>query len=268
MNPKATPLSSTDQVSACQDQPPLQMEVREYLGSDLPPQQSEERFRALIENAQDIIAVLNENALILYKSPSVERILGYSPDELVGTNAFDMVHPEDLAQTKAFFTRVLQQSDVALTFELRLRHKQGAWRDIEAVFDNHLQQTAIRGVVVNYRDITQRVRDLARLRDSERQLDEAQRLAQLRSAALQESQENLYAIAEATPAVIVLSRLSDGAVLYANPFAYQLFGLTPDAPPSRLVSTNFYQNPADRAEIARQLALHKQSRSHRSRAET
>ena len=74
--------------------------------------------------------------------------------------------------------------------------------------------------------------------------------------ALRESRQHLQAISEEAPVSIVISRMSDGTVLYANPFAHRLFGVAPDADLSRHVSVEFYQNPAERAEIVRLLALH------------
>ncbi|MDP8951421.1 MAG: PAS domain S-box protein [Actinomycetota bacterium] len=58
--------------------------------------ESEERFHALVENALDIIMVTDAGGAIRYMSPSVERVLGYRPDEMVGTNAAEYVHPDDL----------------------------------------------------------------------------------------------------------------------------------------------------------------------------
>ena len=169
MNPKKARYSATDQGVTSQEQTRLQTEKEERRRAEQAVRLSEERCYALIENAQDMICVLDENAVVLYKSPAVERILGYSLEELIGKNAFDMVHPDDLAQTKAFFAHVLQHPGVALTFALRLRHKHDAWHHIEAIFDNLLDHSAIRGVIVNYRDLTER-------KSVEQQLAQAQKM--------------------------------------------------------------------------------------------
>lgn len=67
--------------------------------------QSEERFRALIENSSDLISVLRTDGTILYQSPSVTTILGYQPDELIGKNAFEFIHPDDKQQMIEGFSR-------------------------------------------------------------------------------------------------------------------------------------------------------------------
>jgi PAS domain S-box-containing protein len=95
---------------------------------------SEEHFRTLIEHTSDIITIVDEGGVVLYGSPSVERVLGYPPDDLVGKKAVDLVHPEDQA-------RVLEAHVAALGdpwkaqrgVEFRFRHRDGSWRVLEAL---------------------------------------------------------------------------------------------------------------------------------------
>src|SRR3990170_4349624 len=67
--------------------------------------ESEEYFRSLIENVSDVITVIDSAGTILYESPSIERLLGYKPEELLGRSAFELVHPEELADTSEAFAR-------------------------------------------------------------------------------------------------------------------------------------------------------------------
>jgi PAS domain S-box-containing protein len=120
--------------------------------------QSEEHLRALIENAADIITVLNRDGTRQYVSPSVERSTGYTPEELIGKNPFEIVHPDDVADLRQLFTTGTQQPGFIVTKEFRLRHKNGSWRIHEATAHNLLHDPAVRGIVVNSRDITDRKR--------------------------------------------------------------------------------------------------------------
>ena len=117
---------------------------------------SEKHFRSLIENGLDIITILDSNGIIRYESPSVERVLGHKPEELIGRNAFELVHPDDLpAVTKAFSERS-QIGGPAPPIEVHFQHKNGSWRVLEAIGSNLLDDPVVAGIVVNSRDITER----------------------------------------------------------------------------------------------------------------
>lgn len=119
--------------------------------------QREELFRSLIENALDIVTILNPDATIRYVSPSVEALLGYSSSELVGQDAFARVHEDDLPQIQQAFGRAIasrQARDELI--EYRYRHKDGGWRTLEASTINLLDHASINGVVIHSRDITER----------------------------------------------------------------------------------------------------------------
>jgi PAS domain S-box-containing protein len=125
---------------------------------------SEARFRSLITNATDIITILDADGIILYESPPIERILGYDRDELVGSNAFDLVHPEDRATTWAAFAGALSDPALVPTVALRFQHKEGSWRWLESTGTNLLADRDVEGFVVNSRDITERKRRDEQLR--------------------------------------------------------------------------------------------------------
>ncbi|MBW3631338.1 MAG: PAS domain S-box protein, partial [Gemmatimonadetes bacterium] len=118
---------------------------------------SEEHFRALIERASDIITILEADGTIRYESPSAERVVGYRPDELVGRNVFEFIHPEDHGRAREELAKLLGKA-APVVVRLRFRHKDGGWRVLEATGSNLLENPAVHGIVVNTRDVTDRVR--------------------------------------------------------------------------------------------------------------
>ena len=117
---------------------------------------SEAYHRALIEQALDIITIIDADAVLRYLSPSVERVLGYSQTELVGQRAFEFMHPDDLEATLAAFTEGIATPGVLRRLEYRFRHKDGSWRYLEGVGRNLLGDPLINAVVVNARDVSER----------------------------------------------------------------------------------------------------------------
>ncbi|MFN8103833.1 MAG: response regulator [Acidimicrobiia bacterium] len=127
---------------------------------------SEERFRSLVQNSNEVIVVTDEDARISYVSASVSKLAGYDPDELVGTDSIDLVHPDD----RADLAGALPEDDDrgTATLHYRILHKDGSARDVETVVIDLLDDPAVNGVVSNCRDITERVRaERAMLRSKE-----------------------------------------------------------------------------------------------------
>jgi PAS domain S-box-containing protein len=133
-------------------------DITEHRFSEQRLRESAEKFRLLIENAFDIITILSEEGVIIYESESISKILGYSPHERVGKKIFTdpIVHPEDLNTKKAAFQRALDDPEKIVRTEFRLQHKNGSYRDIEAVYLNLISNPRIEGVVATYHDITDR----------------------------------------------------------------------------------------------------------------
>jgi len=129
--------------------------------------ESERYYRALIENAADGILVVNPDGTIRYESPSVARMLGYAPNALVGTSAFDLIYPEDLAQIANAFMEGLSTPGFLHRGEYRLRHCSGELRHIEIVTRYLLEDPVIAGIIINGRDITDRKQAETVLRESE-----------------------------------------------------------------------------------------------------
>jgi diguanylate cyclase (GGDEF)-like protein/PAS domain S-box-containing protein len=119
-------------------------------------QLSEEHFRSLIENSSDVTTILNADGTIRYESPSVERILGYAPEDLIGKNLFDFIHPDDAADVLNAFTRKTEVRNVTAQIECRFWHKDNYWCVLEATGKNMVDDPALSGIVINSRDITTR----------------------------------------------------------------------------------------------------------------
>jgi len=128
---------------------------------------SERRFRALIEHSTDVIALFTPEGLIRYGSPATTRVLGHALPEFAGRHVFEFVHPEDQAFVKEQLTEAVRRSGDPVAVHARVRHKDGSWRLLEGVLTN-LQDTDMRGIVGNYRDITDRRRLEEQLRQSQR----------------------------------------------------------------------------------------------------
>jgi diguanylate cyclase (GGDEF)-like protein/PAS domain S-box-containing protein len=117
---------------------------------------SEERFRALVQNATDVITILDAAAMVCYESPAIERVLGYAPEELIGTDPFALIHPDDVAAVRGLFEESLRRPGVNIPAEFRFRDKAGSWRWLEVTGINLLADPAVGGIVVNSRDVTER----------------------------------------------------------------------------------------------------------------
>ena len=117
---------------------------------------SEERFRSLIQNASDIIVVLDADGKIIYESPAVERILGFKPEQRIGTGAFGEVHPDDVGLVESKLAKLLKGPQERTSMWYRISDKDGSWHHFEAIATNLLDDPTVRGIVVNIRDITER----------------------------------------------------------------------------------------------------------------
>ncbi|MBA3473114.1 MAG: PAS domain S-box protein [Rubrobacter sp.] len=155
-------------------------------------------MRSVVRNASDMITVLETDGTIRYVSPAVERMLGYRPEELVGTLAFDYVHPEDTEFLSSSFAEGLENLEVPLSMEFRMRAADGSWRHVEMILNNRLDDPAVRGIVANTRDVTERKRAEERIGFQARLLD---------------------AVGQA-----VITTDSQGKVIYWNRAAERLYG--------------------------------------------
>ena len=119
-------------------------------------QESEEHFRSLIENASDIILLLDMQRRITYASPSVKQIGGYEPENLIGTDVLDLLHPDDVTKAVETVRAGMARPSARLTFEVRIRDSSGRWIILDVTGANLIREGSERRFIVNARDITDR----------------------------------------------------------------------------------------------------------------
>ena len=124
-------------------------------------------FRHLVENAYELILVINRDFSLRFVSPSAKRMTGYEPEEVQSMNALEFVHPDDIAVLVEKFTAGIQEPGRMEHIEYRTRRKDGSYFITEAVAVNMLDNPAVEAVVVNLRDITEYRRIEQELRKSE-----------------------------------------------------------------------------------------------------
>ena len=130
---------------------------------------SEAKWRSLIQNSSDLITILSKKGIILYKSPSIQNILGYSPEELVGQPVLNYIAPDDQQTIKKAMKKLLVagHSVTLPPIVFRFLCKDGTWRFLEASGTNLLANEAVGGIVINSRDVTDRFKVQEALRQSE-----------------------------------------------------------------------------------------------------
>jgi diguanylate cyclase (GGDEF)-like protein/PAS domain S-box-containing protein len=117
---------------------------------------SEERFRALVQNASDLIGILEENGSIRYESPSHQRVLGHRPEDFIGKMFVELVHPQDRPLVGNALRCLTEQPGEIVSLEYRRRHCDGDWRFVESTASNLLGHPAVAGIVLNSHDVTDR----------------------------------------------------------------------------------------------------------------
>ncbi|MBA7521702.1 hypothetical protein ES705_13813 [subsurface metagenome] len=128
---------------------------------------TKEKFQALIENSSDIIQIIDSEGIIRYISPSVQRILGYKPEELIGKTSFDWIHSDDRPAVAEEFQKAFQKPDELRITVCRCKHKDGTWRFLEGTGINRLDLPGVNGFISNIRDVTESKRAEEKLRESE-----------------------------------------------------------------------------------------------------
>ncbi len=163
-------------------------------------------LRVILENSNDLVIVLDTDGKIAFVSPSLERVSGHKPDELIGSNAFDFVHPDDAEGFKDIFSEGIKSPGRVMKVEFRYRYADSTWHDIEAEGINLLENPAISGVVFTARDVSERKR---------------------MQEALEESEDYLRSLVENTLDVVTVID-GDGTIRYLSPSLQHTFGYSPD----------------------------------------
>lgn len=185
----------------------------------------EKFYRTLAENAYDMVAVMQPDGRLDYVSPSVKDNLGYDPEELVGKNALEYVHPDDLPGVMELFAKETPTRGNPVVTRLRFKHGDGSWRVLETVGRNLLDDSVVAGVVVNVRDITEQVENEEALRGRD----------EYRRVLLENSMDIMFIVDE------------NGVFSYVSPSVKKLLGYDPD----ELVGKSGFQFiPSDELERA------------------
>ncbi|HRI76275.1 MAG TPA: PAS domain-containing sensor histidine kinase [Alphaproteobacteria bacterium] len=136
-------------------------------------EQSEERFRGIIEHAHDMIILLDADGTVLYTSPAFGRQMGYDAWEVLGQTIFDFVHDSDRYIMRQNFNRLLAEPNAAgMSLEFQMRNKTGIWRNLEAIGSNLLSNVTVQAVVFNFRDVTEQKQAEGELEKYRRHLEE------------------------------------------------------------------------------------------------
>jgi PAS domain S-box-containing protein len=167
--------------------------------------QSEERFRNLIENSNDVITLTGTDTKTIYVSSSIRKVMGYSPEERVGRSFMELVHPDDQSRVRGLLKEFGYNFGTTLNVGVRAKHKDGTWRDLDVVATNLLNHPVIQGIILNYRDVTDK---------------------KLADEALRRSEENFRELIEKSPDAIIVHTLE--RTVYVNQALLGLLGYERD----------------------------------------
>jgi diguanylate cyclase (GGDEF)-like protein/PAS domain S-box-containing protein len=117
---------------------------------------SNEKFESLNKHSTDVSAVLDETGIITYESPAITNVLGYEADEVIGRSCFDFMVAEDAEMAKNLLSKLIQFPNETIQSEFQMLARDGRVVHCEAIVTNLLEDEIVKGIVVNYRDITER----------------------------------------------------------------------------------------------------------------
>ncbi|MEV4349445.1 diguanylate cyclase [Actinoplanes sp. NPDC049596] len=115
----------------------------------------EQRFRALVRFSSDVTLIVDRAGLFTYASPALQRVLGRTPESLIGTRPSEIVHPDDLPLMQDVALRSAADPEIGVPWRARVRHSDGTWRWLELVSTNRLDDPSVGGFIANARDITE-----------------------------------------------------------------------------------------------------------------
>ena len=193
----------------------------------------ERRFRALVEHGADAFGLLKSDGTLIYEGPTAARLSGYTDTERLNRSGLELVHPDDLAKTRAVFARVIAEPGCIQTAEFRSIRKDGSIWYTEASAVNLLHEPGVEAVVVNYRDITGR---------------------KLAEQALAASERKYRTLVESAEDGIILTDLA-GRQLFANPAFAASLGYSPDDLPDPDGFSRVHPDDVQALKLGMQLLL-------------
>lgn len=143
----------------------LAIDITQKLKTERALEASEHRFKALVQDGSDLIAILNVHGVYKYVSPTSSSILGIDPVNFIGKRVFDFIHPDDIAFVRESFT-LLETTKRVQVPPFRFDAGSGQYRWIDTIVTNMLDEQGVEGLVANSRDITERMRDKIRTEES------------------------------------------------------------------------------------------------------
>lgn len=180
----------------------LEQEKEDFL---IKLQQNERKFRRLVENGEDGVAILNPDGVPTYVTPSVKRILGYSENDALNINIYDIIHEDHRECVLEKFKECLETRQTPVSgYSLKAKHNDGSWRWLEITLTNFLDDLAIEGIVADFRDVSER---------------------KLAEKAIKESEEKYRTLFENSLDGILLTS-PGGKIFAANAAASQMFSRT------------------------------------------
>jgi PAS domain S-box-containing protein len=120
-----------------------------------------DHFRQMVENNHDILTIRDADGRVRYTSPSIQNVLGYKQEEMIGTTGFELIHPEDRSTVENALNEFWKNPGARDSIQYRAKHANGTWVSLEVVAYNLLDHPAVRGVVINGRDISRRKQEEA-----------------------------------------------------------------------------------------------------------
>ncbi len=203
----------------------LGLDITDRRSSEEAVRAGEQRFRALVQNAPDMIAVISAQGELRYASPSIGRVLGHAPAAITGQNVLTWVHPDDQPRAQAAIAESVAGPGGAFQAEYRVADAAGGWHDLEVVSVNLLADAAIGGIVLNIRDVSERRRTEAALRHSEQ-----------RFRSLVQKASDVILVVDATR-----------IVRYASPSIERVLGATPESVTGQPITAGIH--PEDQGAV-------------------
>ena len=180
-------------------------DVTERVAAEAELRASQSRFVALVQHSRDLIVVLDDQGRIEYLSPAAVRLLDLDPDEMRGVDGLTLVHPDDAELAATLLVEMLAEPGATREMQMRLRHRDGSYRTVDSIGESRLDDPAVKGVVLNIRDITDRA--------------EAER-------ALRSVQERFRSLVQHSSDVITVVD-AEATISYASPSMTHVLGYDP-----------------------------------------